>query len=124
MPSPEVYLWNKIKNKQLMDIRFRRQYSIGNFIVDFYSPKLKLAIEIDGYSHFNNKAINHDIKRTKYIESLGINIVRYYNNDIMNNIQGVYMDLENTIKKIQTPLNPPLERGETDDFNKNLKIII
>ena len=108
MPSPEVYLWNRIKNKQVLNIKFRRQYSIGNYIVDFYSPELKLAIELDGNSHFTNEAIMDDIQRTKYIESLGIKVVRYFNNDILNNIEGVYYDLVNTIKDIQTPLNPPL----------------
>ena len=87
MPSPEVYLWNRIKNKQVLNIKFRRQYSIGNYIVDFYSPELKLAIELDGNSHFTDEAIKNDIQRTKYIESIGIKIVRYFNNDILNNIE-------------------------------------
>ncbi len=108
MPSPEVYLWNRIRNKQVLNIKFRRQYSINNYIVDFYSPELKLAIELDGNSHFTDGAIKNDLQRTKYIESLGIKVVRYFNNDILNNIEGVYCDLVNSIKEIQTPLNPPL----------------
>ncbi|HEY5534069.1 MAG TPA: endonuclease domain-containing protein [Ignavibacteria bacterium] len=107
MPSPEVYLWNRIKNKQILNVKFRRQYSIDNYIVDFYSPELKLAIEIDGDSHFTSKAIDYDIQRTKYIESLGIKVVRYFNNDIMCNMEGVYYDLVNIIKESQTPLIPP-----------------
>jgi very-short-patch-repair endonuclease len=108
MPSPEVYLWNRIKNKQILNVKFRRQFSIGNYIVDFYSPELKLAIEIDGDSHFSDEAINYDKYRTKFIESLGVKIVRYFNNDILCNIDGIYYDLVNVINKIKTPLNPPL----------------
>jgi very-short-patch-repair endonuclease len=108
MPSPEVYLWNRIKSRQIFNIKFRRQYSIGNYIVDFYSPELKLAIELDGNSHFTDEAIEHDLNRTNYLENFGIKVVRYFNNDILNNIEGVYADLLNTIKEIQTPLNPPL----------------
>ena len=108
MSSPEVYLWNRIKNRQILNVKFRRQYSIGNYIVDFYSPELKLVIEVDGNSHFTDDAINYDIQRTKFIESFGIKIVRYFNNDILNNLEGVYCDLENVINDMKTPLNPPL----------------
>jgi len=69
--------------------KFRRQYGVNKYVVDFYCPKLKLAIEIDGDSHFGNQAIKYDQKRQSYIESFGIKFLRFTNNDIYNNIDEV-----------------------------------
>jgi len=108
MPTSELKLWKKIRNKQLLNIKFRRQYSIGNYIVDFYSAELKLAIELDGETHFTKDNIEYENKRTKYIESLGIKIIRYSNYEIINNFEGICYDLEKIINELKTPLYPPL----------------
>ena len=52
LPTAELILWSKLKNRQICGRRFRRQFSIGRYVVDFYCPELKLAIEVDGYSHY------------------------------------------------------------------------
>ena len=108
MPSSELKLWKKIRNKQMLNIKFRRQYSIGNYIVDFYCAELKLAIELDGETHFTQDNIDYENKRTKYIESLGIKIIRYSNYEIINNFEGICYDLEKIINELKTPLYPPL----------------
>ncbi len=74
-------------------VRFRRQHSVGNYILDFYCPERKIAIEIDGSQHFENKALKYDAKRTLYLESLGILVLRFTNADINTNIKGVLMKI-------------------------------
>ena len=69
-PLAEQRLWLRLRNRQLMGYRFRRQYGIGPYVLDFYCPGLKLAIEVDGDSHF--EAGEYDRERQRYIESLGI----------------------------------------------------
>ena len=82
----EEILWLRLRNSNI-GFKFRRQHSIGNFIVDFYCPLKKLAIEIDGKQHLNNK--DHDKERSEYLENLGIKIIRFWNNDINKNFDNV-----------------------------------
>jgi very-short-patch-repair endonuclease len=95
MPAPEVILWSRLKGKQLNGLKFRRQYSIGRYILDFYCPEKRLAIEIDGDSHFESKAIRYDQKRQELIESFSIRLIRFTNKEIIENIGGIL----NTILK-------------------------
>jgi len=99
MPTPEIKLWQILRNKQ-MGYKFRRQHSISNYIVDFYSPKLKLIIEVDGDSHYIGNAQNYDKIRDEYLNSFGIKVLRVKNSDIMNNIEGVYLYIKNEIERI------------------------
>ncbi len=69
--------------------RFRRQEIMGNYIADFYCHKVKLVIELDGSQHTEEEIIGYDAERTAYFNSLGIAVVRYYNNDIQSNFSGV-----------------------------------
>jgi len=89
MPPAEVLLWSKLKDKRLKGYKFRRQYSIDNFIVDFYCPKLKLAIEIDGDSHYVEGADINDRERQSIIESYGITFLRFTNKEIYENLEGI-----------------------------------
>lgn len=83
-------MWRYLKKSQLAGYKFRRQYSIGRFVVDFYCPELKLALEIDGPSHFTGEKIREaDRMRQKYIESCGVTVVRVTNTDVYKNIDGV-----------------------------------
>jgi very-short-patch-repair endonuclease len=89
-PSTERLLWSKIRNRQLLGFKFRRQYGIGLYVVDYCCPEAKLVIEIDGDSHFLDKgAIEKDKIRQYFIESLGFKVVRFNNKDITENISGV-----------------------------------
>ena len=69
--------------------RFLRQYSVVEYILDFYCPRFKLAIEVDGNSHYTQDAQKHDKERQDYIETLGIHFLRFTNTDICENIDGV-----------------------------------
>ena len=85
----EIILWSYLMGKQLQGYKFRRQHSIGDYIVDFYCPELRLAIELDGEQHSQKKSIEYDQQRTKYLNSQNIKVLRYWNNDIYNNLNGV-----------------------------------
>jgi len=85
----ERLLWQRLKGKQLAGVKFRRQHSIDEFILDFYAPSIKLAIEIDGPTHLSDEAMKYDEARTKYIERFGIRILRVTNVDVCTNIEGV-----------------------------------
>ena len=75
--------------------KFHRQRIIGNYIVDFYCPKLRLAIEIDGYQHFYEENIEYDNKRTEYIESQDIYILRFENTEVNKDIEYVRFIIDN-----------------------------
>jgi very-short-patch-repair endonuclease len=77
--SAEAALWEMLKSKQLDGRKFRRQYSIGSYIVDFCCPSEKLVIELDGDSHGEYHKIQDDENRDKYIESLGFIVLRFEN---------------------------------------------
>ena len=90
MPQPERVLWYYLKRKNLKDYKFRRQYSIGDYILDFYCPELTLAIEIDGDSHFiDTMAVLHDQKREQFLIKQGINVIRFTNLDVTKNMDVV-----------------------------------
>ena len=72
---------------------------MGNFVVDFYCPRLKLAIEIDGDSHLEEGAEEYDMVRQEYIESTGIKFLRFTNNDIYHNLEGVLNSISEFISK-------------------------
>lgn len=104
MTKAEIYLWSKLKGKQINGLKFRRQYGINKYIVDFFCPELRLAIEIDGGVHCRNSRIISDLQRTKDIEALGIKVLRYTNIDVLKNMKGVVQD----IMEKTTPQSPPL----------------
>ncbi|HLC90080.1 MAG TPA: endonuclease domain-containing protein [Patescibacteria group bacterium] len=109
MTPAEKKLWYYLKNKQLGGYKFRRQQGIGQYIVDFYCPRLKLIIEIDGDTHFEEKMMRYDFERQRQIESLGIKFLRFTNLDIYENIESV---LEEVIRdmNLKTTPNPSLKR--------------
>ena len=94
----EGKLWSRIRNDQL-GVNFRRQYAIGNYIPDFCSPKAKLIIELDGSQHLEQE--EYDTERTKYLESQGYKVIRFWNNDVMNNIEGVILAITYALEKQQ-----------------------
>jgi very-short-patch-repair endonuclease len=101
----ERKLWSRIRNDQL-GVTFRRQHAVGDYIPDFCSPKAKLVIELDGSQHLQQA--EYDEERTKYLESLGYQVIRFWNNDVMNNIDDV-------LKVIWDLLNEKQKGDETQD---------
>ena len=85
----EVKLWQYIKNKQICGYKWRRQHPIGKYILDFYCPVAKLAIELDGKHHFSIDGTNYDEIRTKDLQKYGITIIRFENKEMWENPNGV-----------------------------------
>ena len=85
--QPERLLWLALRNGQVGGLKFRRQHSIGPYVVDFYCHSAKLVVEVDGMSH-DDKA-RQDAARTDHIESQGLRILRVTNEDVMRNLDGV-----------------------------------
>jgi very-short-patch-repair endonuclease len=89
MTEAEVYLWMNIRNRQLDEQQWYRQRIIGDYIVDFYCPIKKLVVEVDGSQHYSAEMLNADAKRDQYLEANGIRVIRFNNDEVLNNIEGV-----------------------------------
>ena len=94
MTPQERKLWNILKNRQFYGYRFRRQFPIGKYIVDFVNRRKNIVIEIDGGQHNLSENTEYDRNRTEYLNSEGYTILRFWNNEIDNNIEGVYQRLK------------------------------
>ena len=97
--SAEAALWNIIKSKQLEGKKFRRQYSIGSYIVDFCCPSEKLIIELDGDPHGEYQRIEKDAVRDNYIESLGFFVIRFENKIVFQDPEFIKNEIRKFIKK-------------------------
>ena len=100
----EKVLWQHLRNKQICGLKFFRQYSIGPYIFDFYSPTVKLAVELDGGQHNQCQNKGYDAVRSEYLKVQGIEVIRFWNNDVMLDMQSVLAGLALKV----TPLYPPL----------------
>ena len=105
LPKAETILWGKIRDRKILGYKFRRQYSVGAFVIDFYCPVLRLAIEIDGDSHFQEGSAEYDRERERTIESFGIRFLRFRNVEIFENLQVVLDAIDRTVRGMaNTPL--------------------
>jgi very-short-patch-repair endonuclease len=89
MTDAENLLWSKIRGKQLKGYQFYRQKIIGNCIADFYCPKAKLIIELDGGQHYSSDGKEKDATRDAYMAGIGLKVLRFSDNDIFENLNGV-----------------------------------
>jgi len=103
MTDAEILLWSKIRRKQLRGYQFYRQRIIGNYIVDFYCPKAKLVIEVDGGQHYFDKQKAIDKSREIYLSENGLKVLRFNNLDILQNIDGVLEYIDEYLKSQSRP---------------------
>ncbi len=94
LTNAEVQLWIALKGSKLEGLKFRRQYSIGEYVMDFYCVEVKLGVEVDGDSHDTAEAKVYDERRTKFLTSFGVTIVRVTNPDVYENMDGVWEMLQ------------------------------
>jgi len=94
MTPAELILWPHLKSKSLCGLKFRRQFGFGPYIVDFYCPSLRLAIELDGDSHFGKEAEANDRIRQTYIEANGVRFLRFLNTEVYENLEGVLQKIK------------------------------
>ena len=97
MSPAEAKLWQHLRAHRMGGIHFRNQHAIGNYIVDFCTPRKKLIIELDGSQHLDQK--EYDDERTKYLESRGYRVLRFWNNDVLSNIDDVLRVIWNALRE-------------------------
>ena len=109
----EKKLWTILRNRQSGGVKFRRQFPVGGYILDFYCPEYMVGIEADGGQHYENEGRVRDEFRTRELIRLGIEIMRFSDIEILANIDGVYEVIQRAIeKKRQPPHLGPLPCGE------------
>lgn len=87
LTEAEAKLWSRLRTHRMDGVHFRNQHAIGNYVVDFCAPRAKLVIELDGSQHLEQK--EYDTERTTYLESKGYRVLRFWNKDVMNDIDSV-----------------------------------
>lgn len=87
----EARLWARLRAHHLSGAHFRNQHTIGNYVVDFCAPRKKLIIELDGSQHLEQQV--YDAERTSYLESKGYRVIRFWNSDVLNNIDAVVLKI-------------------------------
>ena len=85
----EVMLWGRLRGDRMPGTKWRRQYSVGPFIADFYLPEKRIVIELDGNQHYEDDAPDYDARRSKFLQEYGCTVLRFTNTDINTNIEGV-----------------------------------
>jgi very-short-patch-repair endonuclease len=90
----ERKLWARLRHKQLNGIRFRRQQPVGPYVADFFCARAKLIIELDGGQHGTVDGSTRDESRTRWLESRGYRVLRFWNNDVLHNMAGVLEGIE------------------------------
>ena len=91
--NAENLMWQLLRAKRFMNLKFRRQHVIQPYIVDFYCHEIGLVIELDGSQHGTDEAIEYDAERTKFLEALGLTVVRYWNHDVLRRTDAMLEDL-------------------------------
>ncbi|MCL4501446.1 MAG: endonuclease domain-containing protein [Deltaproteobacteria bacterium] len=109
----ENRLWVHLKGKQLEGLKFRRQEAIGNFIADFVTYENRLVIELDGGQHAEENCQTNDIRRDEWLRSQGFRVLRFWNTEVLQNLEGVMETIRANCLS-HPPLAPPIMGGETD----------
>jgi len=95
-PQERIF-WSRVRAKRFKRLKFKRQYPLGRYIVDFICLEKKLIIELDGYQHKEENQERHDKQRTAFLEGLGFKLLRFWNNEINDNLEGVFIKIENLL---------------------------
>jgi very-short-patch-repair endonuclease len=100
----ERVLWKHLRNRGVGGCRFRRQHSFGPYILDFYCVEKMLAVELDGDVHGEPRQQRHDRRRDEYFEKMGVTVLRFWNEDVRTNLEGV---LETVLRTLESGMVPP-----------------
>lgn len=90
----EVIVWSRLKGRKFKNLKFRRQHLFIKYVADFVCLEKKLIIEIDGSQHKEDNQRRHDKERTAFLEGLGFRILRFWNNEVNKNLDGVFLKIE------------------------------
>ena len=111
----EKTFWMHVRNRQFYGMKFFRQYSTGPYILDFYCPELKLAIELDGGQHTQDDKQEYDAVRSAYLKVQGINVMRFWNHEVLNDAESILTMMAEKI----TPPSPLTLRGVMEETEDN-----
>jgi len=107
LTDPEARLWKHIKGEQLGGFRFRRQHPIGRYVLDFYCPAARLAVELDGGQHAEDcRQVAHDQERDRFLVENGIRVLRFWDTDVLKRTEAVLQEIWDAL---HTP-GPPQSR--------------
>ncbi|MCU4163552.1 endonuclease domain-containing protein [Carboxylicivirga caseinilyticus] len=109
MTKSELILWDKLKGKQILGLRFRAQHPIDIFIADFYCHPIKLVIEVDGLIHLKQQQIEYDIGREAELSHWNIRIIRFTNQQIETNLDYVIQEITSECKRRLSASQSPLQ---------------
>ncbi len=98
MTDTEQLVWSKIRRKQLEGRQFFRQRIFGNYIVDFYCPRDKIVIEIDGGQHYTDEGKEKDRVRDNFLKNLGLTVLRFSDREVFENLEGVLETIFRSLK--------------------------
>jgi very-short-patch-repair endonuclease len=115
MTDSEHVLWSRLRAKQLLGVQFYRQKPIGEYILDFFAPKTKLVIEVDGSQHMRDSQAEKDKQRDEYLAGVGLLVLRFNSREVLEETDEVVEVIHRTIAErlnSQIPLGPPLQKGE------------
>lgn len=102
----EHLMWQLLRAKRFMNLKFRRQHVIAPYIVDFYCHELGLVIELDGSQHGTDDGKEYDTERTKFLEALGLKVVRYWNHEVLRQTDMVLEDLWQRCAELTNKTSP------------------
>lgn len=97
----EIKLWARLRAHRMAGVHFRTQHAIGNYIVDFCAARKKLIVELDGSQHLEQE--EYDLERTEFLKSKGYKVIRFWNNDVMNNMDSVLNVIWDTLNERRDP---------------------
>ena len=101
MTRSETILWDVLRNQQFMGLKFRKQHPVLKYILDFYCHQLQLGVEVDGDTHNTKEARLYDKARTEALETYGFTIIRFSNEQVLNNLEGVKRELREVVTQLR-----------------------
>ncbi len=113
MTDSEQWLWSGLRLKQVLGVQFYRQKPIGDYIVDFYAPRARLVVEVDGSQHLTPNHVQRDAQRDAYLTGLGLRVLRFSNSQVLTELDAVVEVIFHAIVECGggNPPNPPLRKG-------------
>lgn len=113
MTDCERILWSHLRRKQMLGVQFYRQKPIGNYIVDFYAPKAKLVVEVDGSQHASAEHVTKDARRDAYLATLGIRVLRFGDRQVLQELDAVTEVIFQVVDErlAENPPMPPFLKG-------------
>jgi putative DNA methylase len=112
MTDAEQLLWQCLRRKQLGGYRFRKQHPLERFVLDFYCPAVRLAVELDGSQHNTPDGLAKDEERTAILQQHGIEVIRFWNNEVLTNLEGVLQSIYEALQRRELPPPQPSPAGE------------